>query len=591
MKKFRTKLFIMFAILFLAVACILGVANTLNTMYTNEQQVNDYERELIANYDKQIKFQTESAMTLLQYAYSQFQAGVMTETEAMVFGQTLVKQLRYGESGYFWIDHVDGTLLAHPEIPQNEGKNRLDIQDPEGTYLIRNIIDAATTGTGDGFTQYMWEKPGVPDGLILKRAYSELFEPWDYIVSTGNYMDDIEALLRAKEAYFASSLQKQITSQLVILFGLIIIYSGIALLFSARIARNINAIGEHVHEIANHNLTVQPLRLKTKDEIGQLSQNVNVMVEHMQAIILNITKTADTVHRHSGNLSHTSNEVRESSEQISATMQNLASGSEAQAQHTAQLANTMTAFTETVSATDENGDHIRQASHQILDLTGSGNELMQASIEQMKKIDYVVGESLQKVESLTAQTREISTLVSVIKEIADQTNLLALNAAIEAARAGEQGKGFAVVADEVRHLAEQVSHSVTDITTIVSTIQNEATVVMDYLRGGYSEVERGASQILETGETFTQINCSVSEMVDSLNTMSASLREMTKDSQMIQRSIEDVAAITEQTTAGIEQTTASVEMTSDKMSNVAENADELAHLSQELNEVVRKFRV
>lgn len=590
MEKFRTKLFIMFTALFLAVAGILVIANTINAVTTNNQQMIDYEQELIGNYDQQIKFQTESAITLLDYAYNQFQEGTLTENEAMQLGQSLVKQLRYGESGYFWIDHIDGTLIAHPEIPQNEGKNRLNIQDPEGTYLIQNIIEAATTGTNDGFTEYMWEKPGV-EGLVLKRAYSQQFHPWNYIVSTGNYIDDIEALLVAKQVDFESVLRKQLTIQLIILLVLMIAYNVVTYLFSARIANNIKSISEHVHEVAHHNLTVQPLQLKTKDEIGQLSQNVNVMVEQVQAIILNITKTAETIYKHSGNLSHTSNEVRESSEQISGTMQNLADGSETQAHYTTELAHTITAFTETVSATHERGNRIREASRSIVDLSGNGDQLMQASIEQMKKIDYVVGQSLQKVESLDSQTREISTLVSVIKEIADQTNLLALNAAIEAARAGEQGKGFAVVAGEVRNLAEQVSQSVTNITTIVSSIQHESSVVMDHLRDGYNEVTQGTSQILKTGETFAQINVSISEMLESLQAMSASLREMTDESQTIKRSIEDVATITEQTSAGIEQTTASVELTSNKMNDIAENADELAQISKELNQVVQKFRV
>lgn len=185
MRKFRTKLLVIFGILFLLVATIFVASNTLNTINYNKQQLADYEKELLADYDQLIKFQTESAIKLLEYAYNQYESGAMNEEEAKKLGQTLIKELRYGDSGYFWIDHVDGTLIAHPEQPQNEGNNRLDIQDPNGTYLIRNIIEAATTGVNDGYTEYMWEKPGV-DGLVMKRAYSQLFEPWEYIVSTGN---------------------------------------------------------------------------------------------------------------------------------------------------------------------------------------------------------------------------------------------------------------------------------------------------------------------------------------------------------------------------------------------------------------------
>lgn len=590
MRKFRTKLLVIFGILFLLVATIFVASNTLNTINYNKQQLADYEKELLADYDQLIKFQTESAIKLLEYAYNQYESGAMNEEEAKKLGQTLIKELRYGDSGYFWIDHVDGTLIAHPEQPQNEGNNRLDIQDPNGTYLIRNIIEAATTGVNDGYTEYMWEKPGV-DGLVMKRAYSQLFEPWEYIVSTGNYIDDIEARLQAKEKDFTNALKKQLIQQILILIIAIFIYSVVSFFFSSKLSRQIRAIVEHVQEVANQNLTVQPLHLKTKDEIGYLAHNVNVMVKHMQSIISKIRSTSQSVYNHSSELSETSQEVRKSSEQISATMQNLEKGSESQSRHINELSQTMTIFNETMYTTNQQGEEIRELTRQIVELTENGDQKMQESIEQMKKIDYVVNQSLKKVENLDNQTREISTLVSIIKDIAEQTNLLALNAAIEAARAGEQGKGFAVVAEEVRQLAEQVSNSVTNITSIVSTIQRESSDVMDYLRDGYNEVSRGSSQILQTGETFDQINEAISKMLNNLSLMSSSIEEMAEKSKSIQHSIEDVTTITKETTTGIEETTATIHLTASKMNDIAENANELQQISEELNQIVQQFKV
>src|SRR5699024_4194813 len=132
-------------------------------------------------------------------------------------------------------------------------------------------------------------------------------------------------------------------------------------------------------------------------------------------------------------------------------------------------------------------------------------------------------DAVQKVQGLDAQSQEISKLVSVIQDSAEQTNLLALNAAIEAARAGEHGKGFAVVADEVRKLAEQVSVSVTDITTIVTSIQNESSMVTESLEGGYKEVEQGTTQIEATGEKFNGINTSITNMVKDIQSISDNL--------------------------------------------------------------------
>ncbi|ATP39889.1 hypothetical protein CSE16_07370 [Solibacillus sp. R5-41] len=149
---------------------------------------------------------------------------------------------------------------------------------------------------------------------------------------------------------------------------------------------------------------------------------------------------------------------------------------------------------------------------EVLQLTDIGQGLMNSSTQQMYTIDRIVQEAVSKVERLNSQSQEISKLVVVIDGIANQTNLLALNAAIEAARAGQQGKGFAVVADEVRKLAEQVSLSVTDISSIVTRIQSETINVTTSLQTGYDEVKKGTAQITDTGETFENIAMAVNLM-------------------------------------------------------------------------------
>lgn len=580
----------MFSSIVFTIMSIMGFTYVYSNIQHNEQQVASYKKNLTEDYDTSIRNQVQTAMSLLNYAHKKYEAGELTEDEAKALGISLVKELRYGESGYFWIDDTNGILIGHPESPEKEGANRLNVQDPEGTYLIQNIIAAATSGKNNGFSEYMWEKPNV-EGLVKKRAYSQLFEPWNYIISTGNYMDDIEALVTTHEKELHSKVASSIFGQVVIIIIMIILFGAIGHIFSKRISKNITTIADHVESIAHYDLSQSDLNLATKDEIGKLSVSVNQMVSHLKEMIQKIAKASIEVDRTSEELNASAYSVQTSSNQIAAAMQELATGSELQEKYANELSVSMNEFATQVSQLSHNGEAIKSSSDEVLLLANNGNDLMDSSIEQMSKIDYIVNQSIQRVEGLDIQAREISQLVSVIKEIADQTNLLALNAAIEAARAGEHGKGFAVVADEVRKLAEQVSVSVTDITMIASNIQNESSMVKQYLQDGYKDVEQGTTKIKATGETFTQINYAVTQMATSISAISANLADMANNSQTINHSIQEVASISQETTASIEQTADAITHTSKSMEEITNSSKDLVTLADSLNDIVSEFKL
>ena len=393
----------------------------------------------------------------------------------------------------------------------------------------------------------------------------------------------------------AQSVTSSATRSLIFIFSIsiFIILLGIiiALLTSSSIIKPINKVVERMKIIAFGDLTSEPLEVPSKDEIGELAIAINQMQVMEKEVMEGIQMASEMLTNHSNELNQAANEVKSGSEQVAITMQELATGSESQATTASNLAVVMDNFTKKVQMTNKNGEKIKDSSEGVLSMTTEGKQYMEDSSRQMSKIDEIVLDAVFKMSVLDQQTNEINNLVVIIQKIADQTNLLALNAAIEAARAGEHGRGFAVVADEVRKLAEQVAVSITDITGFVGKIQTESKRVSDSLQVGYKEVEQGTSQISKTGETFNKINASVTKMVEEIKGISENLESIQTNSEIMNSSIEEIASVSEESAAGVEQTSAASQQITSSMDEVAENSEQLSDLAKGLAEMVGEFKV
>ncbi|WP_188456046.1 methyl-accepting chemotaxis protein [Virgibacillus oceani] len=363
------------------------------------------------------------------------------------------------------------------------------------------------------------------------------------------------------------------------------------IVISRRITVHLSKIVGITSEIAKGNLTVESMDYQGQDEIGQLSSAVNQMKDNIRNILFKVAQASESVSSRSEELTQSAGEVKEGNAQIATTMEEISSGAETQANSASDLAENMNEFVQSMKESEQSGQEVLETSSSVIDLTTEGTNLMRKSVDQMKRIDTIVTEAVDKVQGLDKQSNEISKLVLVIKDIADQTNLLSLNAAIEAARAGEHGKGFAVVADEVRKLAEQVTSSVTEITAIVTNIQTETDHVVDSLNSGYNEVKEGTNQIELTGKSFETISSSVTEMVDRTAVISANLKSIAATSNDMNNLIEEIASVSEESAAGVEQAAASAQQTSSSMEEVSSSADELAKLAEQLNEEIKVFKL
>lgn len=590
MKKIKYKLLLVFTVLFLILAGGLGGTNTFSIINNNADQLESYEKTLLDQYDLLVTNQVESAYSIMDSIYNRFKSGELTEQEAQLQAILDIKAMRFGDSGYFWIDQTDGMLVAHPMSPETEGSNRTNLQDPEGTLIIQNVISAATSNEQGGFTEYIWEKPNT-DGFVKKRVYSLLFKPWNYIISTGNYIDDIEAHVTAKETELSQELKQDLTIQIIIFLTLLLISAIISYLFSNRMANQITKVTNHVKRIADNDLLAPDLAISTKDEIGQLSNATNHMVANLRGILTDMVKASEKVNAHSEELTESAGEVKEGSSQVAFTMHELALGAETQAVAATDLSNSMAEFAAKIEEANNLSQQVSYSSHEVQQLANKGSMLMASSIQQMTSIDQIVHDSVLKVQSLNNQSEQISEIVTVVNGIAAQTNLLALNASIEAARAGEHGRGFAIVANEVKKLSEQVSYSISGITEILNGITTESSHIVSSLQDGYQEVKKGTEQIKLTGRTLANIDTAVSDMAKQIQSITDALSGITAKSVDMNQSIENVAAVSQESAAGVEQTTASIEQTKSAMVEIAHSAEELSQLAENLNGLVRQFKV
>ncbi|MDR7071295.1 methyl-accepting chemotaxis protein [Fictibacillus barbaricus] len=380
---------------------------------------------------------------------------------------------------------------------------------------------------------------------------------------------------------------------LITILGIVIVIAAIVIgiIISRMISRPVVRMSDMLNDIADGDLTMDPIQVKNKDEIGLLANGINHMGTNLAALIRQIRVTAEQVAASSEQLSASADQTSLATEQIAATIGAVAGGSQDQVRTVESIVEAMNQLSAGIQQIAVSMQTMSESSSKSLQVAEGGNATIRKTIGQMDAIHTSITNTSQVVKNLGEQSEEITNIVDVITEISGQTNLLALNAAIEAARAGEQGRGFAVVADEVRKLAEQSSASAQQIGQLITSIQELTEQAVNAMESGTKEVTSGRNLVHQSGEAFQSLFESVAEVSNQVGEISAATQQMSASTEQVVESIEVISHMAETAASSTQEVSASAEEQLASMEEISSSSNALSQLAEEMNETINKFKV
>ncbi|KVC70148.1 hypothetical protein WI73_15190 [Burkholderia ubonensis] len=445
----------------------------------------------------------EAAAGIAKSYHALAQAGTLPEADAKRDALASLAAMRYGESGYVFVMDSKPVVLMHPTLPKLVGTEVGDYKDPDGKPLFVTILNAAKA-TGSGFAEYRGRLPHS-ETAVPKISYVTRFAPWDWNISSGVYVKDIDTV------YYETLLGHL---AVVLVIGLVITAAMIVIIRNVR-----GSLGGEPDEaaalaarIAGGDLT-QPVPVREGDRTSMMAA-MHAMQDRLQATIGGIRQSAES--------------IASASRQIASGNDDLSQRTEEQAASLEETAASMEQLTATVK---QNADNARQASG----LANNASDIARAGHDVVNRVIGTMGE-------IDDSSRQIADIIGVIEGIAFQTNILALNAAVEAARAGEQGRGFAVVAGEVRSLAQRSATAAKEIRALIGE--------------SVERVRNGSTLVGQAGTTMGEILQAVARVTDIMGEIAAASEEQASGITQVGRAVTQMDQVTQQNAALVEEASA-----------------------------------
>ena len=557
-----------------------------------EKTTKEYENAKDEGYRMEIKSEVQSAIAVVQGYYEQYKNGDLSEKEAQELAKEAVRAMRYrdDDSGYMWIDGTDYTLIMHPILADQEGNNRYDLTDQNGVKIIQNIMKSADAG--GGYNEFYFTKA---DGVTVapKVAYSEKFEPWDWVITTGYYVDDMNAEMKETENNMDKEFTTIITSFVISGVIILIIAMVIAFIFGKRLTLGIKKVEGHLQKTASGNLSfeIDSKLLGRADEIGSIARSLNEVKESLASMIGSVSTAGDKLMDSSEKFSQKFANITESIQNANTAIEELAQGATSQASETEIVNNKIAELGNVIGVEKEDVGRLGESVSAMMEYSTGASE----SIQTLYKITEVTTNAIEIVYDQTNKNNEsaanINKAVEIIKELAEQTNLLSLNASIEAARAGEAGKGFAVVAEEIRNLAEESSNSAAEIEGIVKDLTGNIEISVNKMHEVSKNVQEQGSRLEETKEAFSHLYKEIQIVENAAKEIGGQTEVLDSLKQVVADAVNSLASVVQENAASTEETSASMQLLADAIEECTKDTQALVEMSQQQNQETSKFQL
>ncbi|GIU28594.1 chemotaxis protein [Shewanella hafniensis] len=508
----RNKLLLLSLFPLILTLCILMTVSYYVEQSALADEVTTFRTKLIGERKTQIKEATEIAAGIVQYQLSLKENGNVNQA---------LRDIRFGSSGYFFIYDSQGKNLFHAVMPNLEGQNKIDMTDPRGTKIIVGLLDAAKRG--DGNFSFYFQKPNTNE-QIEKIGYSMMIPGTDWMLGTGAYIDDIDAVVEDYRATVTEQMIEKSYAILLIALLLAAMTAAVILITAQRMVAPIKNMADNLNDIAKGegDLTKR-LIVKGEDEIAQLGQSFNLFVDKLQTIIGDVANATAKV-KTAANAIHDQTKVM-SNQLISHNNE------------TDQVVTAITEMSATASEVAQNTTQVAEATHAATGDVANAQRCVDASLEEISALMAQINNAASSIQSLSEQSKKINNVLSVIGGIAEQTNLLALNAAIEAARAGEQGRGFAVVADEVRNLASRTQSSTLEINEMLSELHKLVALAVKTMEESQQSCVRSVDSSRAISESLGSVTSAVTAINDMSTQIATAATEQSSVTEEINRNV------------------------------------------------------